>query len=92
MARNPVQFQKGMSLAEFLADYGSEEQCRQAVIAWRWPDGFVCPHCGGREHAIVGRRRLFLCHGCRAQVSVRSGTVFAKSLLPRPSGSSRCFF
>ena len=82
MARNPVQFQKGMSLAEFMADYGSEEQCRQAVIAWRWPDGFVCPNCGGRKHAIVGKRRLFLCHGCRMQVSVRSGTVFAKSLLP----------
>lgn len=82
MARNPVQFQKGMSLAGFLAQYGSEEQCRQAVIAWRWPDGFVCPHCGEREHGIVGERRLFLCHGCHAQVSVKAGTIFAKSLLP----------
>ena len=49
MARNPVQFLKGMSPIEFQAQYGSEEQRRQAVIAWRWPGGFVCPHCGERE-------------------------------------------
>ena len=42
MARNPVQFQKGMSLVEFLVGYCSEEQCGQAVIAWRWLDGFIC--------------------------------------------------
>jgi len=22
--------------------YGAEEQCRPAVIAWRWLDGFEC--------------------------------------------------
>ena len=27
MARNPVQFQKGISLNEFLSLYGTEEQC-----------------------------------------------------------------
>jgi hypothetical protein len=30
MARNPVQFQKGLGLAEFSARYGREEQCRAA--------------------------------------------------------------
>ena len=29
MAKNPVQFQKGLGLYEFLEDYGSEEQCRE---------------------------------------------------------------
>jgi transposase-like protein len=82
MARNPVQFQKGMSFAEFHAACGSEGQWRQAVIAWRWPAGFMSPHCGGRDHAIVGARRLFLCHGCKTQTSVKAGTIFAKSLLP----------
>ena len=27
MARNPVQFQKGLSLSDFNARYGREEQC-----------------------------------------------------------------
>ena len=33
MPRNQVQFQKGMSLAEFLARYGTEAQCAQALCA-----------------------------------------------------------
>jgi transposase-like protein len=82
MARNPIQFGKGLSLSEFQESYGTEEQCRQAVVAWRWPNGFVCPACGGRDHAIVGKRRLYLCHGCRKQTSVIAGTVFENSLLP----------
>ncbi len=43
MARNPAQFQKGLSMAEFLRRYGTEEQCHSALVAMRWPDGFVCP-------------------------------------------------
>ena len=31
MARNSVQFQKGVSLNEFLSLYGSEEQCFDAL-------------------------------------------------------------
>ena len=30
MARNPVQFQKGISLSEFLSLYGTEQQCFDA--------------------------------------------------------------
>ena len=35
MAKNQVQFQKGLSLPEFLEQYGTEEQCREAVYGWR---------------------------------------------------------
>jgi len=82
VARNPIQMQKGMSLSELHAKYGTEAQCEAAVKAWRWPDGFVCPHCGSRDHAIVGERELYLCHDCLVQTSLKAGTVFAKSLLP----------
>ena len=46
MARNPVQFQKGISLNEFLSLYATEDQCFDALYQWRWPNGFLCPHCG----------------------------------------------
>ena len=82
MSRNPIQFQKGLSLSEFQRRYGTEARCEAALKAWRWPDGFVCPHCGCRDHAIVGQRRLHLCHGCRRQTSLKAGTIFAKTLLP----------
>jgi hypothetical protein len=41
MFRNPVQFQKGMSDADFDRRYRSEEQCRAALFTWRWPKGFM---------------------------------------------------
>ena len=47
MSRNMVQFQKGMSLAEFMKRFGNESLCREALFKWRWPQGFVCPECGG---------------------------------------------
>ena len=81
MARTRIQFGKGLSLSQFQERFGTEEQCRQAVIDWRWPKGFVCPACGCCDHAIVGKRRLYLCHGCRRQTSVTAGTVFENSLL-----------
>ena len=38
MARNPVQFQKGISLNEFLSLYGTEEQCFDALYQ-SWTPG-----------------------------------------------------
>ena len=38
MAMNRVQFQAGLSMAEFMDRYGSEEQCEAALAASRWPD------------------------------------------------------
>ena len=46
MVRNPVQFQKGITLNEFLSLCGTEEQRFAALYRWRWPNGFVCPNCG----------------------------------------------
>jgi Transposase zinc-ribbon domain len=43
MPRNQVQVQKGLNFIEFNRRYGREEQCHAALIAMRWPDGFVCP-------------------------------------------------
>jgi hypothetical protein len=82
MPRNRIQFQKGLSEARFEALYGSEEKCRALVVGWRWPDGFACPKCGGREHCIVGPRRLFQCNACRRQTSPMAGTIFNSTKLP----------
>jgi len=82
MARNPIQMQKGMSLTVLHEKYGTEEKCRAALMLWRWPEGFVCPACGCRNHSIVGKRRLYLCHDCLKQTSLTAGTIFARTLLP----------
>ena len=82
MAKNQVQFQRGMSLGDFMAGYGTQEQCEQALFKWRWPRGFVCPECGGMTYCALKSRRLFQCNGCRRQTSVTAGTVLAGSKLP----------
>ena len=51
MARNQVQFQKGLSEARFAEIYGTEEQCHAALVKWRWPNGFECPGCNGASPA-----------------------------------------
>ncbi len=82
MARNPVQFQKGMSRTAFQSCYGSEDQCHEELVRLRWPDGFVCPVCQGRKYSFYAARRAFQCSLCRRQTSVKAGTLFHKSKLP----------
>ena len=82
MARNAVQFQKGLSEAGFDELYGSEEKCRAVVFAWRWPQGFECPVCGGHIYSAVKTRGLYQCSACRRQTSLIAGTMFAATKVP----------
>ena len=82
MARNVVQFQKGLSEPAFEQQYGTEEQCLAIVITSRWPHGFECPVCGGRQYCVVTTRNLYQCAKCRRQTSPIAGTIFASTHLP----------
>jgi len=82
MARNRVQFQKGLSTAEFNQLYGTEDACRDALVRMRWPNGFVCPKCSETKHSYCEPRKVFQCRACRLQTSVRAGTIFHKSQTP----------
>ena len=81
MSKNAVQFQKGISLSDFQTQYGTEAQCEQALFAWRWRDGFVCPECGHAGYCVLGRG-LYQCNRCRQQTSLTAGTLFAYTKLP----------
>lgn len=82
MKKNQVQFQKGMSLVEFMAHYGTEEKCRQALYKARWPQGFRCPMCGAMEHCKLKSRPIYQCNHCHHQASLIAGTIFQASKLP----------
>jgi transposase-like protein len=84
MPQNPIQFQPGMSLDEFFEQYGTEAQCEAALERARWPCGFVCPRCGGTAHStfLVDGHKVWQCSQCRAQTTLRSGTLFHGSKLP----------
>ena len=82
MARNPVQFQKGISLNAFLSLYGTEDQCFDALYQWRWPNGFLCPHCGHDRCCQLNSRKLQQCNRCHRQTSITAGTIFDSTKLP----------
>jgi ribosomal protein L37AE/L43A len=84
MAMNRIQFQHGLSMPDFLKDYGTEVQCEQALEAVRWPSGYCCPHCGHAAHYVVrdGVRKVFQCRACRHQASLIAGTVLQSTKLP----------
>ncbi len=80
--KNKVQFQKGFSLGELLKSYGTEEQCRNALFKWRWPQGYVCPECGARSYCALKTRAVYQCNRCHHQHSLISGTIFSATKLP----------
>lgn len=59
-------------------------QIDQALAQARWPDGFVCARCGARRAHAFSRfgQAYWQCRACRAQTSLRAGTLFAASKLP----------
>jgi len=84
MSINPIQFQRGLSLPDFLSQYGTEAQCEAALEKARWPEGFQCPRCGHDQCAVFrrGHQPLYQCSACRHQTSLRVDTLFQASKLP----------
>lgn len=70
------------SLAEFQMRFSTEEACVAFLVQSRWPDGFICPRCGGKEAFGLPRRGLYQCKQCRYQASVTAGTVMHATRTP----------
>lgn len=66
---------------EFLEWFASEQDCAEYLEWIRWPTGFVCPECGGKETWRTDRG-LWHCRKCGRQTSVTVGTVFEDSRKP----------
>lgn len=71
-----------VSLFEWQQKYGTLADCQKALAALRWPEGFVCPHCGSKKHSFITTRYDFECRSCGRQTSVVSGTIFQSSNVP----------
>lgn len=72
-----------MSRQEFDARFPDEEACSRYLAGRRWPDGFVCPECGGCQGWPLKRSRAtWECGACGRQTSVTAGTLMHGSHLP----------
>ncbi len=71
------------SLSEFEQRFGDETACAEYLAAARWPDGFVCPACGGaKAWRFDSEPWTYQCARCGHQTSVTAGTIMHKSRLP----------
>jgi len=70
------------------APHFHDEEAAYAYIEARlWPNGAVCPHCGGvdRVGKLQGkttRTGLWKCYQCRKPFTVKIGTIFEDSKVP----------
>jgi len=69
------------TIVELEECFDSDDACRQYLFALRWPEGFRCPRCSF-DSAWQTSRGLYLCRGCRFQVSVTAGTIFQDTRKP----------
>jgi transposase-like protein len=70
------------TVLEFQRRFATDETCLEYLTESRWPDGFVCPRCRGRESYWKAPRKLFQCKACGYQASVTAGTVMHRSRMP----------
>lgn len=72
-------------LLDFVRRFGTEEQCIEHLAALRWPGGYECPKCGGREGwRLKARPRVYECGACHHQESVTAGTVLHRTRTALP--------
>lgn len=76
-----------MSSALSAPHFHDEEAAYAYVEARIWPNGLVCPHCGGfdRISKMQGKSTrigLYKCYQCRKPFTVKIGTIFEASHIP----------
>jgi transposase-like protein len=67
--------------------FSDETKARAYFEAIRWPDGIVCPHCGGTErvYRLDGKSHrpgLIHCNDCSGSFTVTTGGVMESSKIP----------
>lgn len=62
--------------------FRTEAGCRDYIRRLRWPDGFVCRHCGAIGEPWVMKRGVFRCRAYDGESSLTAGTVFQDTRKP----------
>jgi hypothetical protein len=72
------------SVREFRRMFPNDAACAEHLAKTRWPGGFICRGCGGREAWRIPSRKVltFACKACRKETSVTAGTIMHRSHLP----------
>ena len=66
---------------QLLKWFPDNQACLDYLAKLRWPQGFVCPACGGLEFWRTGTG-LWMCRQCQRRTSVTAGTIFHRTRTP----------
>src|SRR3954449_10012616 len=66
-------------MPSFLAQFGTDEQCREYLFKARWPDGFRCVACDHDDAYALRTKIVYECVACRKQHSLLTGTIFEQT-------------
>jgi transposase-like protein len=69
------------TLQQAIRYFSDEQTCIDTIAKLRWPDGPVCPKCGGKEHYYLASQLRWKCKDpkCYKQFTVKLGTIFEDS-------------
>jgi transposase-like protein len=69
------------TLQEAIIYFSNKENCRDYLIARRWPNGVTCPTCGGESVTAQPKYNRWQCasHHDRRQFTLKTGTIFEDS-------------
>lgn len=70
--------------------FASDAACLDYLEWLRWPDGFVCPSCGGAGGWRLGDGR-WRCRACGSSGSVTAGTIFDRTRTPLTVWFAACW-
>lgn len=75
---------EAIDLCELVEQFGDDQSCRNYLERLRWPNGIVCPKCGGNKISSILKRDQHNCDNdsCRYQFSVTASTIFHDTHLP----------
>jgi hypothetical protein len=72
------------TLMELEKRFDTDEACRHYLFVLRWPNGFVCPRCGG-PRAWPMARGLWLCGDRRYQHSRTGIATISDAMILEPT-------
>ena len=69
-------------LTEFNQRFPTDQACEEFFYQLRWPEGFVCPKCGGTKCWTIKNPLGYECSDCKRRISLTSGSLLAQTHLP----------
>ena len=71
------------TLLEAIKHFESPDNCREYLVARRWPNGVICPTCGRDDVSFLAKQNKWQCKSAhkQRQFSAKVGTIFEDSPL-----------